>query len=544
LPPCFIWDPAWIAAVLSGIAAVLAALAWLKSGKSDPASVAAVSAVSELSTRVEQLRTLLADNSQRDRQDAEARARLFRDEIGAQIKDGFTRFDDASRGLRGEVIKLVTTLGETTAGSVGKLGQVQSEKLGDTVQRVQSLSDTTERRLTDVKKEAAESGKALREEVNSQLQALLVAIRDTLQQIGTTQKESLDQVGDQLRQLTQRNIEMNEQLRKTIEERLEILRKENETKLEEMRRTVDEKLQDTLEARLSSSFKQVSDLLEQVFKSVGQMQALADDVDDLSRVLTNVKPRGTWAEVWLGNLLEQVMAPEQFQRNVEIKPGSGKRVDFAIKLPGQGEESTIWLPIDSKFPTEDYEALVEASGRGDAAAVEIALKKLETRIRNEGADICDKYICPPETTDFAILYLPTEGLYAEVIRRPGLLDDLQRKCRIVVAGPTVLLALLNSLRLGFRTLAIQKRSSEVWQLLAAVKTEFGKYGDVLKKVQKKLTEASDQIENELSRRKRAIDRKLKGVEQLPDLEAQQLLQIEEAGGGLDEELEAADPGEK
>ena len=331
-------------------------------------------------------------------------------------------------------------------------------------------------------------------------------------------------------------------MRNTIEERLEILRKENETKLEEMRRTVDEKLQDTLEKRLSSSFKQVSDLLEQVFKSVGQMQALADDVDDLSRVLTNVKPRGTWAEVWLGNLLEQVMAPEQFQRYVEIKPGSGKRVDFAIKLPGQGEESTIWLPIDSKFPTEDYEALVEASGRSDAAAVEIALKKLETRIRNEGADICDKYICPPETTDFAILYLPTEGLYAEVIRRPGLLDDLQRKCRIVVAGPTVLLALLNSLRLGFRTLAIQKRSSEVWQLLAAVKTEFKKYGDVLVKVQMKLTEASDQIENELSRRNRAIDRKLKGVEQLPDLEAEQLLKIEEVGG-LDEELETTDPGE-
>ena len=404
-------------------------------------------AVSELSTRVEQLRTLLADNSQRDRQDAEARARLFRDEIGGQIKDGFTRFDDASRGLRGEVIKLVTTLGETTAGSVGKLGQVQSEKLGDTVQRVQLLADATERHLTDVKKEAAESGKALREEVNTQLQALLVAIRDTLEQIGTTQKESLDQVGDQLRQLTQRNVEMNEQLRNTIEERLEILRKGNETKLEEMRRTVDEKLQDTLEKRLSSSFKQVSDLLAQVFESVGQMKTLADDVGDLNRVLTNVKARGTWAEVWLGNLLEQVMAPEQFQRNVEIKPGSGERVDFAIKLPGQGED-TIWLPIDSKFPTEDYEVLVAASDRSDATAVEIALKKLETRIRNEAASICGKYICPPQTTDFAILYVPTEGLYAEVIRRPGLLDDLQRKCRIVVAGPTVLLALLNSLRMG------------------------------------------------------------------------------------------------
>jgi DNA recombination protein RmuC len=535
-------DPVWIAAVLSAIAAVLAALAWLKSGKSDPASVAAVGAVSELSTRVEQLRTLLAENSQRDRQDAEVRARGFREEIGGQIKGGFTWFDEVSRGLREEVVKLVTTLGDTTAGSVGQLGKAQADKLGETVQRVQSLSDATVQHLIDVKREAADSGKALREEVNAQLQALLMANRDTLQQIGTTQKESLDQVGDQLRHLTLGNVETHDQLRKTIEERLEILRKDNETKLEEMRRTVDEKLQDTLEKRLSGSFKQVSDLLEQVYKSVGQMQTLAHDVGDLNRVLTNVKTRGTWGEVLLGNLLEQVMAPEQFQRSVEIKPGSGERVDFAIKLPGQGED-TIWLPIDSKFPKDDYEALVAASDRSDATAVENALKKLEAQIRYEAKDICDKYICPPQTTDFAFLYLPTEGLYAEVIRRSGLLDDLQRKYRIVVAGPTVLLALLNSLRMGFRTLAIQKRSSEVWQLLAAVKTEFEKYGDVLVKVQKKLTDASDQIEKELAVRTRAIDKKLKDVEQLPDLEAQQLLQIEKVGGGLDEELEAADPGE-
>jgi DNA recombination protein RmuC len=210
---------------------------------------------------------------------------------------------------------------------------------------------------------------------------------------------------------------------------------------EAMRRTVDEKLQDTLEKRISSSFKQVNDQLEKVFRSVGEMQALAADVGDLSRVLTNVKARGTWAEVLLDNMLEQVMAPEQFERNVEVKPCSGERVDFAVKLPGQGEEGTIWLPIDSKFPTEDYDALVEASDRGDAAAVELALKKLETRVRNEGASISEKYVCAPHTTDFAILYLPTEGLYAEVIRRPGLLDDLQRECRIIVAGPTVLLAM-------------------------------------------------------------------------------------------------------
>jgi DNA recombination protein RmuC len=210
-----------------------------------------------------------------------------------------------------------------------------------------------------------------------------------------------------------------------------------------------------------------------------------------------------------------------------------------VRHTGQGDQSTIWLPIDSKFPTEDYDALVEASDRGDAAAVELALKKLETRIGNEGASICDKYVCPPHTTDFAILYLPTEGLYAEAIRRPGLLDDLQRKCRIVVAGPTVLLAILNSLRMGFKTLAIQKRSSEIWDLLGAVKTEFGKYGDVLDKVQKKLSEASNQIEK-VSSRKRAIDRKLAGVEQMPDLEAQQILHIEETDGRINEERDAAE----
>lgn len=517
------FDPAWISAFLSGLAAVLAGLALIRQ-KASPTVDPISSGVSELTTRIDVLRSTLADGLQRERQDAEQRARGAREEIGGHIKDGFTRFDEASRGLRAEIVKLVTVLGETTAGSVGQLGQAQSEKLAETVSRVQNLAEGTERHLLEMKKDAAEGGKALREEVNSQLQAMLTALRDTLTQSSTVQKEGLALVGDQLRSLTQRNTDTQEQLRKTIEERLEILRRDNETKLEAMRLTVEEKLQDTLEKRLTNSFKQVSDQLEQVFKSVGEMQTLAAGVGDLSRVLTNVKTRGTWAEVWLGNLLEQVMAPEQFERNVEVKPHSGERVDFAVKLPGQDTEGTVWLPIDSKFPTEDYDALVEASDRGDSAAVETALKKLEVRIRSEGAKICEKYICPPHTTDFAVLYLPTEGLYAEVIRRQGLLDDLQRKCRIVVAGPTVLLAILNSLRMGFRTLAIQKRSGEIWQLLAAVKTEFGKYGDVLDKVQKKLHEASDQIEN-VSRRKRAIDRKLKGIEQIPDLQAEGLLEI-------------------
>jgi DNA recombination protein RmuC len=300
-----------------------------------------------------------------------------------------------------------------------------------------------------------------------------------------------------------------------------------------MRLTVDEKLQNTLEQRLSTSFKIVSDQLEQVFKSVGEMQTLAAGVGDLKRVLTNVKNRGTWAEVSLGNLLEQIMAPEQFERGVEVRPESGERVDFAIKLPGAGSDGHVWLPIDAKFPSEDYERLVDASERGDPVDAENALKGIEQRIRLEGASICEKYICPPHTTDFAILYVPTEGLYAEVIRRQGLVDELQRNCRIVVAGPTVLLATLNSLRMGFRTLAIQKRSSEVWELLSAVKTEFSKYGTVLDKVQKKLTEASNQIEL-VARRRRAIDRRLRSVEEAPDHQAEQLLQLDDVSDLVDE----------
>jgi DNA recombination protein RmuC len=293
-----------------------------------------------------------------------------------------------------------------------------------------------------------------------------------------------------------------------------------------MRKTVDEKLQGTLEERLGEKFKIVSHQLEQVFKSVGEMQSLASGVGDLKRVLTNVKTRGTWAEVSLGHLLEQVMAPEQFVRNVEVKPGSGERVEFAIRLPGQGEGDTpVLLPIDAKFPSEDYERLLEASERADSAAVEVALKGLEARIRQEGQTICGKYISPPDTTDFAILYLPTEGLYAEVIRRPGLVDHLQGQCRIVVAGPTVLLAILNSLRMGFRTLAIQQRSSEVWQTLAAVKTEFAKYGEVLDAVRKKLGEATNQIDK-VATRKRAIDRKLREIETLPEADAGAVLALD------------------
>jgi len=310
--------------------------------------------------------------------------------------------------------------------------------------------------------------------------------------------------------------------RATIETRLDAIRRENTEQLEKIRVTVDEKLQSTLEKRLGESFKQVSDRLEAVYKGLGEMQALAAGVGDLKRVLTNVKSRGTWGEVQLEALLEQTLTREQYEKNVATKPGSRANVEFAIRLPGHEGQSQVWLPVDSKFPVEDYERLVNAAERADPQAVEEAAKALEARIRLEARAIHDKYVDPPATTDFAIMFLPTEGLYAEVLRRPGLADAIQRDFRVSIAGPTTLSALLNSLQMGFRTLAIEKRSSEVWVVLGAVKTEFGKFGDVLAAAKRQLQAVTNSIEA-AEVRTRAMDRKLKDVEALPEPEARQLL---------------------
>jgi len=290
-----------------------------------------------------------------------------------------------------------------------------------------------------------------------------------------------------------------------------------------MRQTVDEKLQGTLEKRLGESFKIVSERLELVHKGLGEMQTLATGVGDLKKVLTNVKTRGTWGEVQLGVLLDQVLNPDQFVANLVTKDG-GERVDFAIRLPGQGadKDETVWLPIDAKFPIEDYQRLIESQERSDAEGVEAAGKQLENRVKACAGDICGKYLNPPTTTDFGILFLPIEGLFAEVIRRTGLIEAIQRECRVVIAGPTTLWSILSSLQMGFRTLAIQKRSSEVWNLLAAVKTEWTKYGDVLDAVQKKLNQASNTIE-EARVRSKAIGRRLRDVQELPSTEASALL---------------------
>jgi Uncharacterized protein conserved in bacteria len=305
-----------------------------------------------------------------------------------------------------------------------------------------------------------------------------------------------------------------EGVRSIVDVRLKQLQEDNSKQIDKMRATVDEKLHGTLEKRLGEAFKVVSERLEQVHQGLGAMQQLASDVGGLQKVLTNVKTRGGWGEVQLGALLEQVLTPDQFARNVKTREESAENVEFAIKLPGEENGAPVWLPIDAKFPTEDYHRLIAAQEKGDVAAIDEAMKSLETQLKKCAKDICQKYINPPRTTDFALMFLPTEGLYAEAIRRVGLVEQVQRDCRVVFAGPTTLAALLNSLQMGFRTLAIQRRSSEVWNLLAGVKTEFGKFGEALSAVKDKLDQAARQVDN-VAVRSRAITKKLRDVEELP-----------------------------
>jgi DNA recombination protein RmuC len=346
------------------------------------------------------------------------------------------------------------------------------------------------------------------------------------QQLALLQKTLSDTLAQQLSGLSESNARRMAEVRQTLEAQLAQLQTTNSAKLDEMRATVDEKLQTTLQARLGESFKQVAERLEQVHKGLGEMQTLAQGVGDLKHLLTNVKTRGMFGEAQLASLLEQVLVVDQYATQIATRPGSKNVVDFAIKLPGKSDDGTpLWLPIDAKFPNEDYERLLDAQGRADAAGAEAAGKALEMRIRLEAKSIAEKYIEPPHTTDFAILFLPTEGLYAEVLRRPGLMESLQRDHRITLAGPTTLLAMLSSLQMGFRTLALEKRSSEVWQVLGAVKTEFGKFGDVLAKVKSQTQTVLNTLDN-AEVRSRALGRVLKKVEALPEPQAQALLPIE------------------
>lgn len=369
------------------------------------------------------------------------------------------------------------------------------------------------------REEASKSARLAREELMNSLYAFSKNTLSAVGEMSSQHKNLLDSFAKQLTELTQMNEQKLERVRDTVEKKLAVLQEDNSKKLEQMRATVDEKLNATLEKRLGESFKLVSERLEQVHKGLGEMQTLASGVGDLKRVLTNVKTRGMLGEIQLETLLEQILSPDQFDKNVVTKPGSSERVEFVIKLPGRDVEAgQVLLPIDSKFPLEDYQRLLDAQEAGDLQAANDAAKLLEQRIKLEAKTIHDKYINPPDTTDFAIMFLPIEGLFAEVLRKSGLWDALQREYRVIITGPTTISALLNSLQMGFRTLAIQRRSSEVWQLLGAVKTEFGKFGQVLEKTQKKLQEASNTIQD-ATVRSRAIERKLRSVEEVPVLES-------------------------
>jgi DNA recombination protein RmuC len=418
-----------------------------------------------------------------------------------------------SSGLRDEIGAMSAAQKaqlELFGGQLGELNRAVEEKLAalrSTLdQRLAAVAAENQAKLDQIRGELLLATHAMRTELAEHLKSFNDSMVLNITGIAAAQSA-------ELARLTEATNQKLEAVRTTVQERLKTLQDENALKLDQIRHTVDEQLQTTLDKRLGESFKIVSDRLEQVHRGLGEMQTLASGVGDLKKLLSNVRSRGTWGEVQLGMLLEQMLTPDQYATNVATT-GTSERVEFAIKLPGGELEGCVWLPIDAKFPKEDYERLLEAVERADPAAIEESARCLETRARQCAKDICQKYIAPPKTTDFAVMYLPTEGLYAEVLRRPGLIETLQREYRVTVAGPMTLSALLNSLQMGFRTLAIQQRSSEVWEVLGAVKTEFAKYADILQKVQKKLQEANSTVDGVLTRT-RVIQRKLRNVEGLP-----------------------------
>lgn len=462
--------------------------------------------------------------------DLDTRLDDLSDHLGATAAAQSRAYERLERELRGEIAETArvsrselnggfSQFQQTLAAQFTSMTTLQSGKIDGFAQQLVKLTETNAQQLEAVRQSVQQQAQQAREE-----QAV------ALRRFGET-------LTAQLGQLTEANDRRFAEVRATIEQRLKDIEANNSAKLEEMRRTVDEKLHATLEQRLGESFKQVSERLEQVHRGLGEMQTLAAGVGDLKKVLTNVKTRGTWGEVQLEALLEQLLTPDQYEKNIATVPQRGERVEFAIKLPGRVEQDgtavPVWLPIDAKFPREDYERLIDAQERADPVAVEEASRALEARIRAEARTIAEKYVSPPHTTDFALLFLPTEGLYAEVLRRPGLTDLLQRDYRVTIAGPTTLTALLNSLQMGFRTLAIEKRSSEVWQVLGAVKTEFGKFGDVLARTRSQLETVTRSIEA-AETRTRVMNRKLRDVEALPGDEAAGLLGDTLSGADADE----------
>ncbi|HEV7868635.1 MAG TPA: DNA recombination protein RmuC [Chthoniobacteraceae bacterium] len=463
----------------------------------------------------------------RNREESSASARELREELTAAVQ----KFGDLVLTRMAEGTQLQQTHWEASARQLAALASGNEEKL-------EAIRTTVARNLGELKTGAEQQHGAAREELARSMKAFSDSLLGRMAEIATLQKQQLETFATNFTTLSQSNEQRLEAMRATVERKLGEMQQDNTLKLDQMRATVDEKLHATLEQRLGESFKLVSERLEQVHSGLGEMRTLATGVGDLKKVLTNIKTRGCWGEVQLGNLLEQMLTPDQFDRNVAVNPGSSERVEYAVKLPGKEVDGApVWLPIDAKFPQEEYQRLVDAQERGDAEAAENASAALETSVKAEAKKICAKYVTPPHTTDFAIMFLPTEGLFAEVLRRPGLCDGILGNHRVVLSGPTTLAAVLSSLQMGFRTLSIAKRSSEVWNVLGAVKTEFGKFGASLEKVKKKLHEATNSIDD-AARRSRAVQRKLQGAEEMPLPDAAKLVGAEsllpELGLGEDE----------
>ena len=466
----------WLLVALCGVTLML--VAWLLLRRSDDAA----------------LQRAIDTISQSARADSERLERELRDEVAR-----------SGSGTRQEIGQTLAAFQQTLLAQAGDVARTQNEQI-----------DSFRTQLAATQQAVSSSLQGVVNAQSMQAQASRDAQDAAFRRFG-------EAIGEQLRALSDANERRLLEVRNTVEQRLSALQADNEKKLEQMRATVDEKLQATLETRLTASFQQVAERLEQVHKGLGDMRDLARDVGSLNRVLTNVKTRGVFGEVQLAGLLEQVFTPEQYATNVETLPQTGARVEFAIRLPGRRDDGVpLWLPIDAKFPREDYERLVEAQERADPAAVEASAKAIEVRLRDEAKTLREKYVAPPYTTDFGIMFVPTEGLYAEALRRPGLVESLQREHKVMLAGPTTLLATLTSLQMGFRTLALEKRSAEVWEVLGAVKTEFAKFGEVLDKTQQKLKEASDTIDKAKTRTN-VMTRKLKSVEALPLAQAELLL---------------------
>jgi len=454
---------------------------------------------------------------------------------GRQDDGGAARFE----ALRDDTRRLEALIREEQRAGRGELGESFAQFRGHVQEQLQTVAERQHERIEGFGRRLDQ----LTERTDNGLQSLRLGLADdsrkTREESALTLKHFGELIDQRFAALTAENEKRLAEVRATLETRLGAIQQDNAAKLEQMRATVDEKLQATLETRLGQSFQLVSERLEAVQRGLGEMQVLAAGVGDLKRVLTNVKTRGTFGEVQLGALLEQILIAEQYAANVATVPGSAERVEFAIRLPGTDDGGPVWLPIDAKYPVEDYQRLLDAQDAADAEGAQAAGKALELRVREEAKRIRAKYIAPPHTTDFAILFLPSEGLYAEVIRRPGLSEQLQRECRVTVAGPTTLTALLNSLQMGFRTLAIEKRSSEVWHVLAAVKNEFGKFATVLERTRKQLDTARNSIDLS-AQRTRVIERKLRGVETLGPEESKDLLDLVP---GLDDGEEAEPSGD-